>query len=40
MKYVEGISGSSCIIAGETIPISRMKKKEFMEQLMRHMGEA
>lgn len=39
MKQVEGVSGGFCMVAGEKIPISRIRKKEFMEQLMKHIGE-
>lgn len=33
MNYVGGISGSDCLIDGERIPISRRKKKEFLDLL-------
>lgn len=39
MKHVDGISGGDCIIRGEQIPISRNKKKEFMEILIQYIGE-
>lgn len=38
MKRVDGVSGNDCIISGEKIPISRIKKKEFMECLMQYMN--
>ena len=39
MKRVDGISGSDCIIEGERIPVSRSRKKEFMELLLQYMNE-
>ena len=39
MKHVDGISGNDCIICGERIPVSRNKKKEFMEMLIQYMNE-
>lgn len=39
MRRVDGISGGNCIIHGENIPVSRIKKKEFMEQLLQYMNE-
>lgn len=39
MKHVDGISSGDCIICGEHIPISRNKKKEFMEVLIQYIGE-
>lgn len=39
MRQVDGISGGDCIIHGEKIPVSRIKKKEFMEQLLQYMNE-
>lgn len=39
MKQVDGVSGHDCIICGERIPISRNKKKEFMELLIQYMNE-
>lgn len=38
MKRVDGISGNDCVISGEKIPISRIKKKAFMECLMQYMN--
>lgn len=34
MAHVDGISGGDCVIRGEKIPVSRSKKKEFMELLL------
>lgn len=39
MKHVDGISGGDCIIRDEYIPVSRNKKKEFMEILIQYIGE-
>lgn len=39
MVHVDGVSGSDCIIQGERIPISRNKKKDFMELLMQSIKE-
>lgn len=39
MKYVDGISGGDCIIGEESIPISRNKKKKFMDLLIKYMNE-
>ena len=39
MKRVDGISGSDCIIEGERVPVSRSRKKEFMELLIQYMDE-
>lgn len=39
MKHVDGITGGDCMICGEHIPISRNKKKEFMEVLIQYIGE-
>lgn len=39
MRHVDGISGGDCMIHGEHIPVSRNKKKEFMELLIRYMNE-
>ena len=33
LRYVEGINDSDCIVENEKLPISRVKKKEFMEKL-------
>lgn len=38
MKHVDGMSGSDCIVAGEKIPVSRIRKKEFMEELIQSMN--
>ena len=39
MKHVDGISGNDCIICGERIPVSRIKKTEFLEMLIQYMNE-
>lgn len=39
MSRVDGVSGGDCIVCGERIPISRAKKKEFMELLLQQMNE-
>jgi DNA-binding LytR/AlgR family response regulator len=36
---VDAIQGGNCVIQGEALPISRQKKKEFMETLSRYMAE-
>lgn len=38
MKYVDGIRENCCVIAGELLPISRAKKKQFMEELTNYMS--
>lgn len=39
MKRVDGISGNDCVINDERIPVSRNKKKEFMNRLLQYMNE-
>lgn len=39
LKYVERIEDTTVIVAGETLAISRRKKKEFMEAITRFYGE-
>lgn len=39
MKHVDGVSGNDCLIGGDRVPISRNKKKEFMELLIQYMNE-
>lgn len=39
MIYVEGIKDGCCQVHGELLQISRQKKKEFMEALVRYMSE-
>lgn len=39
MKYVDGMKANFCIICGETLPVSRMKRKSFMEALTQYMSE-
>lgn len=38
MKLVDGMAGSDCMINGKRIPVSRTKKKEFMDCLIRYMN--
>ena len=33
LRYVEGMNECDCILENEKLPISRAKKKEFMEKL-------
>lgn len=39
MKYVDGIQEGCCVIEEEKLPISRAKKKAFMEALVNYMSE-
>lgn len=39
MKQVEGVSSGNCVIHGSKIPISRAKKKEFMDLMLHYMNE-
>lgn len=39
MKFVDGIQGGCCVIEEEKLPISRTKKKAFMEALVNYMSE-
>lgn len=39
MKYVDGVQENCCMIQGEKLPISRMKRKPFMDALVQHMSE-
>ena len=39
LKHVDGISGNDCMVSGDRVPVSRNKKKEFMELLIRYMNE-
>ncbi len=39
LARVDAIQGGNCVIQGEALPISRQKKKEFMETLSRYMTE-
>lgn len=39
MKYVEGIQDGCCMINNVKLPISRLKRKEFMEVLTNYMSE-
>lgn len=38
LRYVDGIEGENCIVNGEYCPISRRKKKEFLETLNDYMN--
>lgn len=39
MKYVDGMQENCCVIRGEKLPVSRMKRKPFMDALVQHMSE-
>lgn len=39
MKHVDGIQDGCCVISNERLPISRGKRKQFMEALVNYMGE-
>ena len=39
MNYVDGVQSSNCVIRGESLPVSRVKRKEFMDALLNHMSE-
>lgn len=39
MQYVEGIQENECIVHGERLPVGRAKRKEFMQELLKHMSE-
>jgi len=39
LAKVDAIQGGNCIVQGMTLPISRQKKKEFMETLSKYMTE-
>lgn len=39
MRYVEAIQENQCMVHGEYLPVSRAKKKEFMQTLLRYMSE-
>ena len=39
MKYVDGMKGGCCVIGGDQLPVSRMKRKQFMEALVNYMSE-
>ena len=38
LEHVEAVRNGCCIISGEHIKISRQKKKDFMEELNRYIG--
>lgn len=40
MHHVDGVRGGDCVIGGEYVPVSRTKKKEFMEKLIQYMNES
>ena len=39
MQYVEAIQDNQCTVHGEKLPVSRAKKKEFMQKLLEYMSE-
>lgn len=39
MQHVEAIEENQCVVHGEHLPISRTKKKEFMQKLLEYMSE-
>lgn len=39
MKYVDGMQENCCVIRGEQLPVSRAKRKEFLEALVDYMSE-
>lgn len=39
MRQVDGISGGNCVVQGDKIPISRAKKKEFMDLMLHFLNE-
>lgn len=39
MRRVDRIEGDCCHIHGECIMISREKKKEFMQEMLRYIGD-
>ena len=39
LRKVDGVKNNDCIIGEHRIPVSRIKRKEFMEQLMRYINE-
>lgn len=39
MKYVDKMQENCCVIQGEQLPVSRAKRKEFMESLANYMSE-
>ena len=38
MNHVEGIVGSDCVIHSVHIPVSRTRKKEFMNKLLQNLN--
>ena len=39
LNYVESIQRNECTVHGERLPVSRMKKKEFMQALLKYVSE-
>lgn len=39
MRHVDGVQDGCCLIHGELLPISRQKKKAFMEEMSKYMSE-
>lgn len=39
MRYVEAIQENQCVVHGEHLPVSRTKKKDFMQMLLKYMSE-
>ena len=39
MRYVDGVRNGNCIVAEKELQISRKKRKEFMEALLKYMSE-
>lgn len=39
LKYVDGLKDNCCVIHGEKLPVSRARRKEFMEALVKYMSE-
>lgn len=39
LDYVESIQRNECTVHGERLPVSRMKKKEFMQALLKYVSE-
>ncbi len=39
LRKVDAVNGNDCVINGEKIPISRIKRKDFMEQLIHFVNE-
>ncbi len=39
LEHVEGMKGNDVIVKGKELPVSRTKRKAFMEALSKHWGE-